>query len=142
MKSLPVLRIRYAVLIDLIWIVFAYALSIFIRFEGIRSTGSHLVEYQNLLLLSLAIRIPIYSVFGLYHRLWRYASARELTAIVAAATLSSVIIATVNFGVLPALGLPFAFSRSVVALDWLLNLLGLGGARETRPQCRSQSMAT
>jgi FlaA1/EpsC-like NDP-sugar epimerase len=108
--------------------VASYVLACVIRFDTLWA-WPRLVEHQSILWLSLLIRLPIYAWFGLYRRLWRYASSGELIAILQALTLSSCLIFVLNLGVLPALGLPASPSRSLIVLDWMLNVILLGGAR-------------
>ncbi|MBN1890290.1 MAG: polysaccharide biosynthesis protein [Thermoflexales bacterium] len=129
MNKLPVLRIRYAIVIDLLSMVFSFAASFVIRYEPALNVWHYLVYNQNLLYLSLLVRLPVYVAFGLYHRLWRYASTRELMSILAAGTLSSAVIYVLNFYALPALRIQHCPSHSVVVLDWLLNLACLSGSR-------------
>ncbi|HJS20307.1 MAG TPA: nucleoside-diphosphate sugar epimerase/dehydratase [Anaerolineales bacterium] len=79
--------------------------------------------------VALAIKIPVYYFFGLYRRLWMYASTAELRLIVVAVTSASVLLSSVmavlivTGRVLP--GMP----RSALGIDWLLSLILIGGSR-------------
>ena len=79
--------------------------------------------------IALAIKIPVYYFFGLYRRLWIYASMGELRLITVAVTTASVLtsgvmaILIVTGNVLP--GMP----RSALGIDWLLSLVLIGGSR-------------
>jgi FlaA1/EpsC-like NDP-sugar epimerase len=79
--------------------------------------------------VSLAIKIPTYFFFGLYRRLWIYASTGELRLITAAVTTASVLtsgvmaLLIVTGNVFP--GMP----RSALGIDWLLSLVLIGGSR-------------
>lgn len=79
--------------------------------------------------VALAIKLPVYHFFGLYRRLWIYASTGELRLITAAVTTASVLtsavmaILIVTGNVLP--GMP----RSALGIDWLLSLVLIGGSR-------------
>ena len=79
--------------------------------------------------VALAIKIPTYYFFGLYRRLWIYASTGELRLITTAVTTASVItsgvmaVMIVTGNVLP--GMP----RSALGIDWLLSLVLIGGSR-------------
>jgi FlaA1/EpsC-like NDP-sugar epimerase len=78
---------------------------------------------------ALLIKIPVYFYFGLYRRLWIYASTSELRLITFAVTAASVLtsglmLVIINFHwVLP--GMP----RSALGIDWLLSLVLIGGSR-------------
>jgi len=79
--------------------------------------------------VALIIKIPTYYFFGLYRRLWIYASTGELRLITAAVTTASVLtsgvmLLLISMGmVLP--GMP----RSALGIDWLLSLILIGGSR-------------
>ncbi len=79
--------------------------------------------------LGLAIKPLVYFYFGFYRRLWIYASINELKLITMAVTSASVIISVI-FVSLYWLGVVGpGFPRSVLAIDWLLSLLLVGGFR-------------
>jgi FlaA1/EpsC-like NDP-sugar epimerase len=91
--------------------------------------------------VALAIKLPVYFFFGLYRRLWIYASIGELRLITAAVTTASVItsgvmaLLIVTGNVLP--GMP----RSALGIDWLLSLVLIGGSRFALRILAEQSMA-
>lgn len=91
--------------------------------------------------VALLIKIPIYFLFGLYHRLWMYASTGELRLITVAVTTASVVtsgvmaVLIVTGNVLP--GMP----RSALGIDWLLSLVLIGGSRFALRILAEQSMA-
>src|SRR5215207_1414858 len=92
--------------------------------------------------VALGIKIPTYFFFGLYRRLWIYASTGELRLITAAVTTASVVTAgmmailIVTGNVLP--GMP----RSALGIDWLLSLVLIGGSRFALRILAEQSMAS
>ncbi|MBI5840244.1 MAG: polysaccharide biosynthesis protein [Chloroflexi bacterium] len=77
------------------------------------------------------VKIPVYYFFGLYRRLWVYASTNELRLITVAVSAASVLtsgvmLAIITFGhIVP--GMP----RSALGIDWLLSLVLIGGSRFT-----------
>ncbi|MEO8356750.1 MAG: nucleoside-diphosphate sugar epimerase/dehydratase [Chloroflexota bacterium] len=79
--------------------------------------------------VALIIKIPVYYFFGLYRRLWMYASTGELRLITVAVTTASVLtsgvmaVLIVTGRVLP--GMP----RTALGIDWLLSLILIGGSR-------------
>lgn len=79
--------------------------------------------------VALLVKIPVYYVFGLYRRLWVYASTSELRLITVAVTTatvmtSGIMLLLINFKLLQP-GMP----RSALGIDWLLSLVLIGGSR-------------
>ena len=78
--------------------------------------------------LALLIKPLLYYFFGLYRRLWAYASIQELKQIALAVTTASILVA-VGMTMLSII-LPFKdYSRSVLFIDWALSILAVGGLR-------------
>jgi FlaA1/EpsC-like NDP-sugar epimerase len=92
--------------------------------------------------VALIIKIPTYFFFGLYRRLWIYASISELRLITVAVATASVLtsgvmaILIVTGNVLP--GMP----RSALGIDWLLSLVLIGGSRFALRILAEQSMSS
>ncbi len=79
--------------------------------------------------VALAVKLPTYYFFGLYCRLWKYASVGELRLIAAAVSTASVLTAGVMLA-LSALGLIVpGMPRTALAIDWLFSLVLIGGSR-------------
>jgi len=90
----------------------------------------------------LVIKPLIYYYFGLYRRLWLYASVQELKLIVVTVSASSVIVSLFMVGFFT-LGAFRGFPRSVLVIDWLLSILMVGGLRFTyRLLAENQIMAS
>jgi FlaA1/EpsC-like NDP-sugar epimerase len=70
----------------------------------------------------------VYYQFGLYRRLWAYASIQELKLIAIAVTTASIIV-TIIVSLVSTLMVTKDFSRLVMVIDWLLSLLAVGGLR-------------
>ena len=83
----------------------------------------------TMVVVALMTKVPVYYAFGLYRRLWVYASTNELRLITVAVTTASVLtsgvmLLLVNFRwVVP--GMP----RTALGIDWLLSLVLIGGSR-------------
>ncbi len=85
-------------------------------------------------LLALLIKPLLYYAFGLYRRVWAYASIWELLVIIVAITAASI---GLSLGVLLLTTIQQAlpnvrylgFPRSVLPIDWLLSLVLVGGFR-------------
>jgi FlaA1/EpsC-like NDP-sugar epimerase len=80
--------------------------------------------------VSLLIKIPIYYMFGLYRRLWGYASTKELRLILFAVTSASVLVSVIMILLLTFKAFN-GFPRSVLIIDWLLSIFLIGGTRFT-----------
>ena len=78
--------------------------------------------------ISLIIKPLVYYSFGLYRRMWIYASTKELKLIVVAVTSASVIVSLVIILLRAFEVLPY-FPRSTLLIDWLLSLVLVGGFR-------------
>jgi len=78
---------------------------------------------------ALLLKIPTYYFFGLYRRLWIYASTQELRLITVAVTTASVLTSAAMLVLISAgLVLP-GMPRSALGIDWLLSLVLIGGSR-------------
>src|SRR4030095_15492104 len=92
--------------------------------------------------VALLIKIPVYFFFGLYRRLWIYASTGELRLITAAVTTASVLTSGV-MAILIVTGKVFpGMPRSALGIDWLLSLVLIGGSRFALRILAEQSMTS
>jgi len=97
-----------------------------------------------MMVIALLVKPAVYYIFGLYRRVWAYASTKELRLIIAAVTTASVIVSVIMV-VLTTLQLYVGFPRSVLAIDWLLSIMAVGGLRFTLRllgESRSKAMDT
>ena len=78
--------------------------------------------------VALLVKPVIYYSFGLYSRVWAYASTRELKIITAAVSIASAVVALIIV-LLTFLQYYPGFPRSVLAIDWVLSILAVGGLR-------------
>jgi FlaA1/EpsC-like NDP-sugar epimerase len=78
--------------------------------------------------IALVFKPLVYNFFGLYRRMWMYASIQELKLIVVAVTSASVVLALI-VTLLNAINIFPDFPRSIVPIDWLLSLVLIGGLR-------------
>ena len=109
-------------LIDMTIVIMMPMMALFIKFEGNMDR-----QYFDVLLMYLPMivvfRLSIFYLFGLYNRLWRYASINELLGICNAVTVSSVFI----FAYMYLIGA--TLPRSVHLLSWFLNIGFIGASR-------------
>ncbi|MBL8076448.1 MAG: polysaccharide biosynthesis protein [Anaerolineales bacterium] len=80
-------------------------------------------------IVALAIKIPVYFAFGLYRRLWMYASTNELRQITFAVTAASVLTSGVMILLISLNSIQPGMPRSALGIDWLLSLVLIGGSR-------------
>jgi FlaA1/EpsC-like NDP-sugar epimerase len=128
MKNSRNIRNRYLLIGD----IFLIAISILLAFQLRLEFNEVFLIYSRSVLwmigISIIIRPIIYYFFGLYRRMWIYASTRELKSITLAVTLASVIVSIVML-TLFANHVFFAFPRSVLIIDWIIEILFAGGLR-------------
>lgn len=129
------IRNRHLLVGDLVLIVFAILFAFTLRLElgALSLFGYYLPQALWMVAVALVIKPLVYNYFGLYRRLWAYASIQELRLIVTAVTAASVLV-TVAVASLWVLGvfrgrIFEGFPRSTLVIDWLLSLVLVGGMR-------------
>ncbi len=128
MKISRNIRNRYLLIGDLILISVSIILSYQLRLEF---TEVFVIYYRSVLWMigiSLLVRPLVYYFFGLYRRMWVYASTQELKLITLAVTIASVIISVIMLALF-ANHYFFAFPRSVLIIDWIIEIMFTGGLR-------------
>lgn len=128
MKTKPTIRGRFVLLGDILLIVAAAMGSYALRLE----LGAAFLQYMPtiywLIGVSIIIKPLFFEYFGLYRRMWKYASVRELRLIAMAVTSSSLVISVLMIS-LHSLGVFAGLSRSALAIDWSLTIILCGGFR-------------
>ncbi len=128
MRSKPTIRNRYLVLIDLILIVASILGAFALRFELGPLFFYYLPFAYWMIGVSLIVKPLTFFIFGMYRRMWVYASIRELRLVASAVTTASVLV-TVVLLVLYSMKFFSGFVRSALIIDWLLSILFIGGVR-------------
>lgn len=116
------LKSVFLILIDAGIVSIVPFVALIIRFEGDVDSRYYLTIFKFLPFI-VAVRLVSFYIWGLYHRMWRYASISELLAIAGAVTVSTVIIDSYLY--FTNTGMP----RSVYLLSWMLNIALVGGSR-------------
>ncbi|HUG33713.1 MAG TPA: hypothetical protein VMJ90_03005, partial [Anaerolineales bacterium] len=93
-------------------------------------------------IVALAIKLPVYFFFGLYRRLWIYASTGELRLITVAVTSASVLVSGVMLLLISAGRVVPGMPRTALGIDWLLSLVLIGGSRFALRILAEQSMVS
>ena len=122
------MRNRYLLLCDIPLIAMTAYGAFALRFDWyIPRTRQEFLPY---LVAALVLKPAVFIALGMYSRVWRYASVRDLIAVLLAVTAASAGMSVfVAAGVLS--GELGEFSRAVVFMDWLLTLFAVGGVRMT-----------
>jgi FlaA1/EpsC-like NDP-sugar epimerase len=130
MRVKPTIRNRYLLVGDITLAAIAVFGSYILRLEPGPALNLYFPSAYWLAALAVLIKPPIYFAFGLYRRIWLYASIQELKLIVVAVTAASI---PVSIGILLLFNAGFfvGFPRSVLVIDWLLSILAVGGLRFT-----------
>ncbi len=103
----------------------AYYLAFVLRFDaGI--PGRYEVLLSATLPLVVVGKVAVFALFGLYHKVWRFVDGRDFEAMVRAVIVASLLLVVSLFLLSPVDDDP---PRGVVALDFLLTLAGVAGAR-------------
>ncbi len=125
---MPHIRNRFVLIGDLALIVIS-ALGSF----ALRLDASQLPYYfpaaLMMCIVALLIKVSVYFYFGLYRRLWVYASTNELRLITVAVTTASVLTSGVMLIFISAGLIQPGMPRSALGIDWLLSLVLIGGSR-------------
>jgi FlaA1/EpsC-like NDP-sugar epimerase len=95
-KQLQHLAGRYAglILVDALSIILAFYLALALRFTGQSYlTYVYLPQFRGYILAIALVYCVFNGFFGLYSRLWRYASAQEMVSIIESVALSTLLVA-------------------------------------------------
>lgn len=116
---------------DAVLIAVSLFVSFLIRFEF--ALPNHwpkddLHVFVNTLGVFIVVKLLVFFLNGLYDRMWRYVSIRELMVLLRATLISAVTLVFLIFFIMTP-NLRTGFSRSVIVIDTLLTFLLVGGAR-------------
>ena len=119
---------RYLLIGDMALIIVSVLGTFVLRLE----VGPSLVQYLPvaywMIAVSLVFKPLVYHLFGLYHRMWAYASVNELKLIVAAVTAAEIPVVLVMLGIW-SIDHTISIPRSSPIIDWALSILLVGGFR-------------
>jgi FlaA1/EpsC-like NDP-sugar epimerase len=120
------MRNRYLLLCDVPIVAMAAYGAFALRFDWYVPRSRQ--EFLPYLIVALLLKPAVFFGLGMYSRIWRYASVRDLLAVLTAVSVASAGMSVfVAGGVLS--GVLGEFSRAVVFIDWLLTLCAVGGVR-------------
>ncbi len=120
------MRNRYILLADVCLIPIVAFAAFALRFDWRFYATRH--EFLSYVVAAMVTKPIVFHLFGMYRRYWRYASVKDLMAVLLAASASFV-----TMGIFVAARLVhnplFEFSRAVLLLDGILTFLMAGGVR-------------
>jgi FlaA1/EpsC-like NDP-sugar epimerase len=122
------IRNRYVLAGDILLILIAVLGSYILRLELGAAFQFYFPSALWLMGTALLIKPMVYFLFGLYRRLWIYASIQEMKIIAFAVTTASIVVSLVMVAMFMQ-GFFIGFPRSVLIIDWLLSLAFVGGLR-------------
>ena len=125
MKIHPAIRNRYILMGDLLLIIVAILGSYALRLELGPLFYFYIPWAPIIVIVSLLLKPIVYYLFGLYRRIWTYASTQELKIILAAVTTASLVISIVIIAMVQ-MGIIVSFPRAILGIDWLLSLIFVG----------------
>ena len=135
MRKGSALKIIRLFLFDILVIFSSFIFSFFLR--GVISvySGVGLFEIYNryigyYLIVILVIKLAFFALFGMYRRVWKYASFKDMVAILQSTAVSTIFVGLLFYGLsqpVPWFGgatfsLPY-FPRSILVIDFLLTLV-------------------
>jgi FlaA1/EpsC-like NDP-sugar epimerase len=125
---LPALRNRHVMLLDAVLVVASVLGSYALRSELNSTFFLYLPSALWMILVSLLIKPVVYYYFGMYRRMWVYASTNELKLLIVSVTAASVLVSAAMIALASA-RLFVGFPRAVLVIDWILSLMAVGGVR-------------
>lgn len=128
MKPRVFMRNKVLLLSDLCLIVIAALGSFALRTDLGPLFTFYLPQAAWLMGIGLVAKPLVLYFFGIYRRLWAYASVQELKVITLAITTASVVVSLIVVLLRAIQVLPY-FPRSTLPIDWLLTLALVGGLR-------------
>src|SRR4030065_1277284 len=133
MRSRTAFKISRQLIFDALIIFTSFVISFFLRGQiGLIDSQGLFSQYSDFMgwyiLIVILVKIPMFWLFGVYRRVWKYASLKDMIAILESVTLGSVILAVIFYILSFPISIfninfnfPF-FPRSIFIIDYLLTL--------------------
>jgi len=136
MRSRTAFKITGQLIFDALIIFTSFVISFFLRGQiGLIDSQGLFSQYSDFMgwyiLIVILVKIPILWLFGVYRRVWKYASLKDIIAILESVTLGSVILVVIFYILSYPISIfrininfdfPF-FPRSIFIIDFLLTLI-------------------
>ncbi len=125
------MRNRYILLVDVVVVLLCISAAFVLRLDwqapfAANHPFAEAVRFS--LLVAPLLKLPVFYVFGLYARYWRFVGLNDLLTILTAVSVASVLFGAATLAAVSTGWVP-AYPRSVPAIDWMLTLLAVSGVR-------------
>lgn len=90
-------------------------IALLLRLDG-DTSSEHFNVLLNVVLLGVIIKLAVFSFYGIYNRIWRYATIKDMFAIIGACTIGGVIVALLG------LCLEVKLPRSIYIITYILDV--------------------
>ncbi len=117
-------RVSFLMILDVICIVMAYALALYLRFDG-KIESRYLYTLVDNIAVIIVIKLLIFYAFNLYRSLWKYASVDEMIEVVGASVIANLLV--MIYMSYSKADLP----RSIYVMVPLIDMALIGGSRFT-----------
>ena len=106
----------YYVLFDAAVLSIVPFVALLLRLDG-DTSSEHFNVLLNVVLLGVIIKLAVFSFYGIYNRIWRYATIKDMFAIIGACTIGGVIVALLGL-----LFLDVKLPRSIYIISYILDV--------------------
>ena len=106
----------YYVLFDAAVLSIVPFIALLLRLDG-DTSSEHFNVLLNVVLIGVIIKLAVFSFYGIYNRIWRYATIKDMFAIMGACTIGSVIVALLGL-----LFLDVKLPRSIYIISYILDV--------------------
>ncbi|MGN1050281.1 MAG: polysaccharide biosynthesis protein [Selenomonadaceae bacterium] len=105
----------YYVLFDAAVLSIVPFIALLLRLDG-DTSSEHFNVLLNVVLIGVIIKLAVFSFYGIYNRIWRYATIKDMFAIIGACTIGGVIVALLG------LCLDVKLPRSIYMISYILDV--------------------
>lgn len=105
----------YYVLFDAAVLSIVPFIALLLRLDG-DTSSEHFNVLLNVVLIGVIIKLAVFSFYGIYNRIWRYATIKDMFAIIGACTIGGVIVALLG------LCLDVKLPRSIYIISYILDV--------------------
>ena len=103
MRKSSALKIIRLFIFDILIVFSSFIISFFLRgVINVTADTEVFSRYANFIVFYIivifVIKLPLFAIFGMYRRVWKYASIKDVVAIVEASALCSIVMGVVFMG--------------------------------------------
>ena len=109
------IRPLYFMLFDAAILVLVPFLALLLRLDG-DTSSEYFNVLLNVVLIGVIIKLAVFSFYGIYNRIWRYATIKDMFAIIGACAIGGVIVALLG------LFLDVKLPRSIYIISYILDV--------------------